>query len=265
VFALPFAYIAMALAAGGWPGWWTLVWVTAAMVGGRTCAMAANRVIDRFIDARNPRTAGRHLPRGLLAVGEMKALAIAGAVLMFVAAWMLNPLCFILAPLALVFLVGYHYTKRFTWLSHWVLGFTDGIAGAGGWIAVRGQFDPPAFTIWFALTTWIGGFDLIYACQDVEVDRREGLQSVAACFGIPTALMLARANHVLTAVALAVLGWQVALGPIYWVGWLAVVALFAYEHSLVSPRDLSRLDVAFFNVNGYIALIVLAAVVLGLR
>jgi 4-hydroxybenzoate polyprenyltransferase len=265
VFALPFAYIAMALAAGGWPGWWTVAWVTAAMVGGRTCAMAANRVIDRFIDARNPRTAGRHLPRGLLAVGEMKTLAIAGAVLMFVAAWMLNPLCLMLAPLALVFLVGYHYTKRFTWLSHWVLGFTDGIAGAGGWIAVRGQFDPPAFTIWFALTTWIGGFDLIYACQDVEVDRRERLHSVAARFGIPTALMLARVNHVLTALALAVLGWQVALGPIYWVGWLAVVALFAYEHSLVSPRDLSRLDVAFFNVNGYIALIVLAAVVLGLR
>ena len=254
-----------ALAAGGWPGWWTVLWVTAAMVGGRTCAMAANRVIDRFIDARNPRTAGRHLPQGLLAVGEMKALAVAGAVLMFVAAWMLNPLCLLLAPLALVFLVGYHYTKRFTWLSHWVLGFTDGIAGAGGWIAVRGQFDAPAFTIWFALTTWIGGFDLIYACQDVEVDRAEGLHSVAARFGVSAALTAARVNHVLTALALAVLGWQVALGPIYWVGWLAVVALFAYEHSLVSPRDLSRLDVAFFNVNGYIALIVLAAVVLGLR
>src|SRR5206468_3938199 len=187
-------------------------------------------------------------------VGEMRALAAAGAVLMFVAAWMLNPLCFMLAPLALLFLVGYHYTKRFTWLSHWVLGFTDGIAGAGGWIAVRGQFDPPAFTIWFALTTWIGGFDLIYACQDVEVDRAEGLHSVAARFGVPAALMAARVNHVLTALALAVLGWQVALGPIYWVGWLAVVALFAYEHSLVSPRGLSRLDVAFFNVNGYIAL-----------
>ena len=130
VFALPFAYIAMVLAAGGWPGWWTVGWVTAAMVGGRTCAMAANRVIDRFIDAKNPRTATRHLPSGLLGVSEMRALAIAGAALMFVAAWMLNPLCLALAPLALVFLVGYHYTKRFTWLSHWVLGFTDGIAAA---------------------------------------------------------------------------------------------------------------------------------------
>jgi len=147
--------------------------VTAAMVGGRTCAMATNRVVDRFIDARNPRTAGRHLPRRLLGVGEMRLLAAAGAVLMFVAAWMLNPLCFLLAPLALLFLVGYAYTKRFTWLSHWVLGFTDGIAAAGGWVAVRGQFDPPAFVMWFALTTWIGGFDLIYACQDVKVDREQ--------------------------------------------------------------------------------------------
>ena len=265
IFALPFAYIAMVLAAGGRPGWWTVGWVTAAMVGGRTCAMAANRVIDRFIDARNPRTAGRHLPSGLLGVTEMRALAIAGAVLMFVAAWMLNPLCFRLAPLALAFLVGYHYMKRFTWLSHWGLGFTDGIAGAGGWVAVRGAFEAPAFVIWFALTTWIGGFDLIYACQDVAVDRAQGLHSFPARFGVRAALIAARVNHALTALALAVLGWQLALGPIYWVGWLAVAALFAYEHSLVSPRDLSRLDVAFFNVNGYIALIVLAAVVLGLR
>ena len=265
VFALPFAYIAMVLAAGGWPGWWTVGWITAAMVGGRTCAMAANRVIDRFIDARNPRTAGRHLPQGLLGVGEMRALAATGAVLMFVAAWMLNPLCFALAPLALVFLVGYHYMKRLTWLSHWVLGFTDGIAGAGGWIGVRGAFEAPAFVIWFALTTWIGGFDLIYACQDIEVDRAQGLHSFPARFGVRAALIAARVNHALTALALAALGWQLGLGPLYWVGWLAVAALFAYEHSLVSPRDLSRLDVAFFNVNGYIALIVLAAVVLGLR
>ena len=265
IFALPFAYIAMVLAARGWPGWWTVGWVTAAMVGGRTCAMAANRVIDRFIDAKNPRTAGRHLPSGLLRVGEMRLLAIAGAVLIFVAAWMLNPLCLQLAPLALGFLVGYHYMKRFTWLSHWVLGFTDGIAGAGGWIGVRGAFEAPAFVIWFALTTWIGGFDLIYACQDIEVDRAQGLHSFPARFGVRAALIAARVNHALTALALAALGWQLALGPIYWVGWLAVVALFTYEHSLVSPRDLSRLDVAFFNVNGYIALIVLAAVVLGLR
>jgi len=264
VFALPFAYIAMVLAAGGWPGWRTVGWVTAAMVGARTCAMATNRVVDRWIDAANPRTAARHLPRGLLRVGELRALAIGGAALMLVAAWRLNPLCLVLAPVALVFLVGYNYTKRFTWTSHWILGFTDGIAAAGGWIAVRGRFDPPVFVLWFALTVWIAGFDLIYACQDVAFDRAHGLHSLPARFGVATALRVARVCHALTAAAFGLLGVMLALGPLYWIGWLAVVALLAYEHSLVSPGDLSRLDVAFFNVNGYIAVIVLAAVVGGL-
>jgi len=264
VFALPFAYIAMVLAAGGWPGGWTLGWVTAAMIGARTCAMATNRVVDRLIDARNPRTAGRHLPTGALAVWELRLLAAAGAALMFLAAFMLNPLCLALAPLALVFLVGYSYTKRFTWTSHWILGFTDGIAAAGGWIAVRGAFDAPAFVLWFTLTVWIAGFDVLYACQDVDVDRAQGLHSVPARFGIAAALVTARVNHVLTAAALAVLGWLAGLGFLYWAGWLAVLGLLAYEHALVSPRDLSRLDLAFFNVNGYIAVIVLVAVCAGL-
>jgi len=183
---------------------------------------------------------------------------------MLVAAWMLNPLCFTLAPLALVFLVGYSYTKYFTWTSHWILGFTDGIAAAGGWIAVRAEFDAPALVLWLALTVWIAGFDIIYACQDVEVDRAQGLHSVPARFGLPAALALARANHVVTAAALAALGVMMGLGVVYWLGWLAVVALLAYEHSLVRPGDLSKLDVAFFNVNGYIAVIVLVAVVGGL-
>ncbi|MBM3221792.1 MAG: 4-hydroxybenzoate octaprenyltransferase [Candidatus Rokubacteria bacterium] len=264
VFALPFAYIAMVLASRGWPGWWTVGWVTLAMVGGRTCAMATNRVVDRIIDARNPRTAGRHLPRGVLRAVEMKALAAAGAVLMGVAAAMLNPLCLALAPLALLFLVGYSYTKRFTWTSHWILGFTDGIAAAGGWIAVRGHFDAPALVLWFALTVWIAGFDLIYACQDVGFDRAHGLHSVPARFGIPAALWVARLNHLLTAAALALLGVLTALGPVYWVGWLVVVALLVYEHSIISARDLTRLDMAFFNVNGYIAVVVLVATVGGL-
>jgi 4-hydroxybenzoate polyprenyltransferase len=264
VFALPFAFIAMLLAAHGWPGAWTVGWVTVAMVGARTCAMAANRVVDRLIDARNPRTAGRHLPRGVLRVIDLRAIAAAGALLMFVAAWMLNPLCLALAPLALVFLVGYSYTKRFTWASHWILGFTDGIAAAGGWIAVRGRFDLPPLILWFALTVWIAGFDLIYACQDVEFDRAHGLHSIPARFGIPTALALAKVNHVLTVAALAALGIVSGLGALYWLGWVAVAALFVYEHSLVSPRDLSRLDVAFFNVNGYIAVLVLVSVVGGL-
>jgi 4-hydroxybenzoate polyprenyltransferase len=264
VFALPFAYSAMVLAAGGWPGWWTVAWVTVAMAGARTCAMAANRVIDREIDARNPRTASRHLPRGLLRARSLQALAIAGAALMFLAAFMLNPLCLALSPLALAFLVGYSYTKRFTWASHWILGFTDGIAAAGGWIAVRGHFDPPALMLWFAVTVWIAGFDLIYACQDVDIDRGQGLHSFPARFGMAAALTMARVNHALTAAALAGLGVMMGLGAFYWVGWLAVVALLIYEHSLVRPGDLSRLDMAFFNVNGYIAVIVLVAVVTGL-
>jgi len=264
VFALPFAYIAMVLAAGGWPGWWTLGWVTAAMVGGRTCAMAINRVVDRVIDARNPRTAGRHLPRGVLSAQRMTTVAIAGAALMFVAAAMLNPLCLMLAPLALVFLVGYSYTKYFTWTSHWILGFTDGIAAAGGWVAVRGAFEAPAVVLWFALTVWIAGFDLIYACQDIEFDRANRLHSVPARFGAAAALRTAQVCHVLTAVALAALGIMQGLGTIYWLGWVAVVLLLAYEHSLVRPDDFSRVDVAFFNVNGYIAVIVFFATLGGL-
>ena len=263
IFALPFAYIAMVLAAGGWPGLHVVSWVTLAMVGGRTLAMSANRLIDRFIDARNPRTAGRHLPSGLLAPGQVIRAAVASAGLLFLAAWQLNQLCFILAPAAALFLIGYSYTKRFTWLSHFILGFTDGIAGAGGWIAVRESFDPPVFVLWFALTVWIAGFDLIYACQDVEFDRAAGLHSIPARFGIAAALRAARVCHGLTVVAFATLGWMVGLGTGYWVGVLVVTGLFVYEHSLVSPTDLSRLDIAFFNVNGYIAVILFLAVLAG--
>ncbi len=264
VFALPFAYIAMVLAADGWPRWRVLVWVTLAMVGGRTLAMSVNRLADRAIDARNPRTAGRHLPAGLLRPGLVAAAAAVSAALLFFSAWMLNPLCLALAPLAAVFLIAYSYTKRFTWLTHWILGFTDGIAAAGGWIAVRATFDPPVFVLWFALTVWIAGFDLIYGCQDVEFDRSAGLHSFPARFGIAAALRAARVCHALTVAAFAVLGWLTpGLGALYWLGVLAVAGLFVYEHSLVSPTDLSRLDIAFFNVNGYIAMILFFAVLAG--
>jgi len=263
VFALPFAYVAMVLAADGWPGWPTLLWVTLAMAGARTLAMAVNRLADRFIDAANPRTARRHLPAGLLTPAPVAGAAVAAGALLLLSAYMLNPLCLVLAPLAVVFLVGYSYTKRFTWLSHWILGFTDGIAAAGGWIAVRGAFAPPVYVLWFALTVWIAGFDLIYACQDVEFDRRTGLHSVPARFGIPAALATARACHVLTIAAFALLGWMMGLGWLYWLGVAVVAGLLVYEHSLVSPGDLSRLDVAFFNVNGYIAVILFLAVIAG--
>jgi len=263
VFALPFAYVAMVLAADGWPGWRTLIWVTVAMVGARTLAMSVNRLADRALDAENPRTAQRHLPTGLLKPGQVLSAAVGSGALLLFSAWMLNPLCLLLAPLAALFLIGYSYTKRFTWLTHWILGFTDGIAAAGGWIAVRGAFDPPVFILWFALTVWIAGFDLIYACQDVEFDRRARLHSVPARFGIAAALATARACHTLTVVAFVALGWVMGLGLVYWAGVLVVSALLAYEHSLVAPDDLSRLDLAFFNVNGYIAVILFFAVVGG--
>jgi 4-hydroxybenzoate polyprenyltransferase len=193
----------------------------------------------------------------------MLLAAVASGALLALSGWMLNPLCLKLAPWAALFLIGYSYTKRFTWTSHWILGFTDGIAAAGGWIAVSGVFAPPTFVLWFALTVWIAGFDLIYACQDVDFDRRARLHSFPARFGIALTLHAAKACHVLTVVAFGALGWTVGLGWLYWAGVVAVAGLFIYEHSLVSPTDLSRLDVAFFNVNGYIALILFAAVLGG--
>ncbi len=263
VFALPFAYVAMVLAADGWPGWHIVIWVTLAMAGARTVAMSVNRLADRFIDAANPRTARRHLPTGALTPAQVIVATVLAAALLLLSAWMLNPLCLALSPLAVLFLVGYSYTKRFTWLSHWILGFTDGIACAGGWIAVRAAFDPPVYVLWFALTVWIAGFDLIYACQDVDFDRRHGLHSMPARFGIPAALTTARVCHLLTVAAFALLGWMMGLGLLYWLGVLVVAGLLVYEHSLVSPGDLSRLDVAFFNVNGYIAVILFLSVLAG--
>jgi 4-hydroxybenzoate polyprenyltransferase len=264
VFALPFAYLGMVLAARGWPGWHAFLWITVAMAAARTTAMAANRLIDRHVDARNPRTAGRHLPRGLLTPRTLAVAATVSAAVFLVAAWQLGPLCLALAPVALVFLVGYSYTKFFTWTSHWILGFTDGAAAAGAWIAVRGTLELPGWLLWLAVTVWIAGFDLLYACQDVEFDRRAGLHAVPARFGIATALRLARLCHALTAAALAAVGLVMGLGWAYWAGWLVVGGLLAYEHSLVSADDLSRLDVAFFNVNGYISVITFAAAVAGL-
>lgn len=263
VFALPFAYVAMVLAADGWPGGRVLIWVTLAMAGARTLAMSVNRVADHFIDAANPRTAQRHLPTGLLTPAQVTAAAALATALLLLSAWMLNPLCLLLSPLAVLFLVGYSYTKRFTWLSHWILGFTDGIAAGGGWIAVRAAFEPPVYVLWFALTVWIAGFDVIYACQDVAFDREHGLHSVPARFGVAAALTTARVCHLLTIAAFALLGWMMGLGLLYWLGVLVVAGLLVYEHSLVSPGDLSRLDIAFFNVNGYIAVILFFSVLAG--
>jgi 4-hydroxybenzoate polyprenyltransferase len=234
------------------------------MAAARTLAMSLNRLIDRELDARNPRTMNRPLPRGAISPGAVALISFVAFVAFEFSAWQLNWLCFALSPLALIFLVGYHYAKRFTWLTHWILGLTDGIAAAGGWVAVRASLDPLALLLWFVVIMWMAGFDLIYACQDVDVDRRDGLYSVPAKFGIATALTLARVHHAITVIALAAVGIVAQLGIAFWIGVVIVAILLAYENAIVKPDDLSRVNLAFFNVNGYISVIVFAGALLGL-
>ncbi len=257
IFALPYAYIGMIMASfykdGTWPGWRTFFWVTLAMVGARSAAMALNRLIDRQIDAKNPRTADRELPKGAITSFETLLFIIASLVLLGISAWMLNPLCFYLMPLAVFFLVVYSYTKRFTWACHLVLGITDGLAPLGAWIAVTGKFDLPGLLLAGAVAAWIAAFDIIYACQDVEFDRREGLYSIPARFGIAEGLWISRALDVLTIVLFLLIPLYVSLGPIYYVGVVVVAALLVYEHLIISPNDMSRIDIAFFKVNSIIA------------
>jgi 4-hydroxybenzoate polyprenyltransferase len=240
------------------------VWITVAMAAARTLAFALNRYADRHYDARNPRTAHRPIPTGRLSPGATLGYGALALAVLALAAWQLNELTLKLLPGAIILLAGYSYTKRFTWLSHWVLGATDGLAPAGAWVAVRATIDPPAWLLWLAVTFWIAGFDLIYACQDTEFDRREGLYSGPARFGNAVALRLAQVNHLLTVIALAVVGIVMGLGWVYWLGLAAVAGLLVYEHSLVSPTDLSRVNLAFFNVNGYIALTIFVATLLAL-
>ena len=264
IFALPFAYVGMLLAAGGWPGWDKFLLITLAMAGARTGAMAANRLADAGFDARNPRTASRALPAGVMRRGEMASLALAGFAVLFLAAWLLNPLAFALAPVAALIVTFYSYTKRFTWMTHWILGFADSIAAAGAWIGVRGSFGVTPGLLSLAMLFWIAGFDLIYACQDTGFDRAEGLRSVPSRFGNRWALALSRLSHALAVVSLAALGIVAGLGWIYWFGVLAAAALLTYEALLVNPSDLTNMRKAFFDMNGYVAVTVLAAVALSL-
>ena len=260
IFALPFAYMGMLLAADGWPGWDKFLLITAAMAGARTAAMAVNRLVDAELDARNPRTSDRALPAGLMRQGEMAALAAAAAAVLILAAWRLNLTALALAPVALFIVTVYPYTKRFTWSTHWILGLADSIAPAGAWIGVRGDFGLEVALISLAMLFWIAGFDLIYACQDVEVDRRDGLRSVPARFGIAPALWASRGCHAAAVLLLVALGLVAGLGWPYWIGVLAAAGLLAYESTMVSPADLGRLQKAFFNMNGYVSVALLIAV-----
>jgi 4-hydroxybenzoate polyprenyltransferase len=259
VFALPFAYLSaltvMTLRTGR-VNWTDLLWITVAMVGARTFAMAANRIIDRHIDARNPRTARRELVTGAVSVRTAwTGAAVAGAVFL-VAAAALNPLCLALAPLAVVPLVVYPYGKRFTTWPHAILGLAQLIGPTGAWLGVTGTLDGsgPAWVLGLAVGLWIGGFDLIYACQDAEVDTRIGVRSVPARYGVAFALRLSSVTHVVTVLLLLWYGVMVGLGWLWWVGLAVASAALVYEHAIVKPGDLSRVNRAFFTANGFVGI-----------
>jgi 4-hydroxybenzoate polyprenyltransferase len=262
VFALPFALTGALLAfrEAGYPParlGTTLLWIAVAMVGARSAAMAFNRLVDAGIDGRNPRTKMRHLPAGLLSRGFGWAFVAAASLVFLVAAWALNPLCLKLAPLALALVFSYSYTKRFTPFSHLVLGFCLGIAPAAAWIAVTGSLDPRILWLTAAVTCWTGGFDIIYSCQDFEFDTAEGLFSVPRVMGIANALRVAQLLHVVMIGCLAAVVWSLHLGGLAVTGVVAIVALLLYEHSLVKPNDLSRVNAAFFTMNGYVSVLFL--------
>jgi len=264
LFALPFAYVGMVLAADGWPTWRQAIWITIAMAAARTLAMAANRLADRTIDAQNPRTVGRPLASGRVSPRAAWVGAGVAASVLVLAAWRLGPVPLALLPCALVVLVGYSFTKRVTWLSHYILGFVDGLAPAGAWVAVRGSLfradDAPAWLLLAALTFWIGGFDIIYACQDAGFDRKHGLHAIPARFGTAAALRISEASHVVAMGFLIWLGFVTGMAWPYAVGLLAVAFLLMAEHLLVSPKDLTRLNVAFFQVNSAISVCLFTSV-----
>jgi 4-hydroxybenzoate polyprenyltransferase len=256
VFALPFALLAMVWAAGGWPGWHVFLWILGAMVGARSAAMTFNRLADRRFDARNPRTQRWPLVTGQVSPAFAVVFLLGSVLLLEVSAWQLNPLCLYLSPLALAVLLGYSLTKRFTVLCHFILGFADGISAPGAWIAVTASLEgsAPAWWLCGAMTFWIAGFDLLYALQDVDFDRTQGLHSFPARFGVVPALWLSAASHGLTVVFLAAAGLSAGAGSVFLSVVVLIAAALVWEHLLVRPGDLSRLNAAFFTVNGYIAL-----------
>lgn len=260
VFALPFALASAAMAARGHgitaaQG----LAIVVAMAGARTAAMGFNRIVDRHLDARNPRTAGRELPTGKVSLPAAIALTATSALVFVGAAASLGRLCLWLSPVVLGLVLGYSFTKRFTWLCHLFLGLAIGIAPTGAWIAIRGGIGAPALWLTLAVTTWIGGFDVLYALGDREFDRGAGVHSIPVRFGVPGALAISAAAHCVTVAALVAAGRAAGLGTIYFCGVVAVVAILIYEHSIVRPSDLSRVDVAFFNLNGYVSLVYFAA------
>ena len=258
VFALPFALIGAMLAARGWPAAWQLTWIVVAMVAARSAAMAFNRLADAAYDARNPRTRMRALPAGLLSKQFVAAFVIASSALFLFAAAQLNRMCLCLAPVALAILLLYSYTKRFTRWSHLVLGFADAIPPAAAWIAVRGTLDWRILPLVVAVTFWVGGFDILYSCQDYDFDCHAGLHSLPRFLGIKNALLAAKLFHAVTFAGLMATAWLFHLGTLAYLGVAVFTALLVYEHSLVSHRDLSKVNAAFFTTNGVVSVLLLA-------
>jgi len=254
IFALPFAYVGAFLAVGGVPSAHDLAWITVAMVGGRSLAMALNRLIDAGLDARNPRTATRELPSGLLSVPAVVAFCVVSLVVFLVAVWQLDPVVRWLWPIPVAAFVVYPYLKRFTWLCHLWLGAVDGLAPMGAWVAITGELPWQAWALGGAVATWIAGFDLFYSLFDTDVDRAQGLHSWSTRFGERGAFVGARALHLATVALLALAGLGLDVDAWYWLGVAAVAALLVYEHSLVRPGELRRLDAAFFTMNGVISI-----------
>jgi 4-hydroxybenzoate polyprenyltransferase len=255
IFALPFALCGAMLAANGLPGVHQLAWIIVAMVAARSAAMAFNRLADASFDAANPRTRSRALPAGTLTPTSVATFVIASCGVFVLAAWQLNRLAFILSPIALGVVLLYSYTKRFTRWSHLVLGFALGIAPSAAWIGVRGSFDPRILLLTAAVTFWVGGFDVLYACQDYDFDRQEGLHSIPRYVGIEKSLWIARIFHVVMLMLLLSFVREFGLGRLSLVGVVVVGLLLAYEHSLVSANDLSKLNAAFFTMNGVISVV----------
>ncbi|MGI8670713.1 MAG: UbiA-like polyprenyltransferase [Aridibacter sp.] len=256
LFSLPFAFLGAVLAANGLPTWWQILWITVAMVGARSAAMSFNRIADRQIDGENPRTANRELPTGKLSLNFAWAFMIASCLIFFLAAFMLNHLTLILSPIALISVLGYSYAKRFTSFAHLILGWALAISPTGAWIAVRGTLDSEIpILLSLLVMMWTAGFDVLYSCQDFEYDTQKGLRSIPARFGIKGALMIARLFHFQAFIVLVLLYLFTGLGWLALIGVIATGLLMIYQHTLVKPNDLSKMNAAFFTANAFVSVI----------
>ena len=264
LFALPFAYLGAFLASNGVPSGLKLFWITLAMIGARTAAMSLNRLIDRHIDARNPRTAQRALPAGQLGVKEVYLYTVLSFLLLGYSAYRLNLLALWLMPIAVFFLVLYSYTKRFTWACHFALGISLGLAPAGAWIGVTGHWALAPILLGFGVMTWVAGFDVVYACQDVEFDRKEGLNSIPAIFGVQRGLEISSFLHILAPLFFIAVGVVMSMSWFYYLGVVIAIVLLFRQHRLVSADDFSKIGVAFFDLNGYLSFLLFAFSILDL-